>query len=184
MRVVICQVLRSLSSHHAHRLAVVALSGGAKRLVGVITQTSIVRFVAKHMDMLAPVADLTMTSFVRRPSSSGAAKEASSSAGDSVLTVPVTATAREALRTIVEARVSGVPVVDTAERIVANFSASDVRLLAHISNQADADAALSLPVCGVPLHASCICMWFCCSLVKWFCSVKGGTDTVLDVCRH
>ena len=36
--------------------------------------------------------------------------------------------------------------MDETGAIVANFSASDVRLLANVTNQADADAALALPV--------------------------------------
>ena len=56
-------------------------------------------------------------------------------------------------------KVSGAPVVDDDGVIVANFSVSDVRLLANVTNQADADAALALPVLAflrerAPRHGS------------------------------
>ena len=44
-----------------HRLAVVEVSPGSRRLVGVITQSAVLRFVRKHMDKLAPVADVSMS---------------------------------------------------------------------------------------------------------------------------
>lgn len=60
--------------------------------------------------------------------------------------MPSTHTAREAFAVLTSAGVSGVPVVDIAGAIVANFSVSDVRHLARITNQADTETALALPV--------------------------------------
>ena len=63
-----------------------------------------------------------------------------------VVTIPDTATAREALGIVSTHQVWGAPVVDGTGAIVANFSVSDVRHLASVTNQADADATLALPV--------------------------------------
>ncbi len=58
------QVLRVFVNQGVHRLAVVEVSPGSRRLVGVITQSAVLRFVRKHMDMLAPVADVSMSQFL------------------------------------------------------------------------------------------------------------------------
>ncbi len=63
-----------------------------------------------------------------------------------MVTVTEATTAREALSTLVTLKIWGVPVVDGSGAIVANFSVSDVRHLAKVTNQADAEAALGLPV--------------------------------------
>ena len=63
-----------------------------------------------------------------------------------IVTVGESTVAREALATLVALKIWGVPVVDAAGAIVANFSVSDVRHLARVTNQADAEAALALPV--------------------------------------
>ena len=60
--------------------------------------------------------------------------------------MPSTATARDALTNLVTHKVWGAPVVDGTGAIVANFSVSDVKHLASVTNKADADAALALPV--------------------------------------
>lgn len=132
------KVLRAFVSESAHRLAVVNVEDG-RRVVGVITQSSIVRYLAKHMELLEPVSADVAARFFSMTSSS-------SSSSASVVTIPLAATARDALQTLVSHKVSGAPVVDSDGVIVANFSVSDVRLLAAVSNQVDADAALALPV--------------------------------------
>jgi hypothetical protein len=63
-----------------------------------------------------------------------------------IVTVGESTVAREALATLVALKIWGVPVVEAAGAIVANFSVSDVRHLARVTNQADAEAALALPV--------------------------------------
>ena len=129
------QVLRAFANQGVHRLAVISTAGHGKRLIGVITQTAVVRFLAKKMDMLEPIDGMPLSQFLLKPY-----------ARPTVSCVPATATARDALHTLVSHKVSGAPVVDETGAIVANFSASDVRLLANVTNQADADAALALPV--------------------------------------
>ena len=73
--------------------------------------------------------------------------------------VPSMHTAREAFAVLTSAGVSGVPVVDIAGAIVANFSVSDVRHLARITNQADAETALALPV--LEYLARCVSVGMC-----------------------
>ena len=50
------------------------------------------------------------------------------------------------LSVLVRNKLSGVPIVSSDGVIVANFSVSDVTSLAGVTNQADANAALALPV--------------------------------------
>jgi CBS domain-containing protein len=68
------QVLRVFARQRVHRLAVVDVSEGRRRLVGVITQSAVLRFVRKHMEMLAPVSDVSMSQFLAGTAGTGAAK--------------------------------------------------------------------------------------------------------------
>ena len=63
-----------------------------------------------------------------------------------IVTINESVKTREALSTLVTLKIRGLPVVNDAGVIVANFSASDVRHLASVTNQAEAEAILDLPV--------------------------------------
>ena len=134
-----------------HRLAVVNVSS-AKRVVGIITQSAVVRYLFKHMDILAPVSDVGMSQFLIRPAAAaaaatdGAATTTVDTAHSHIVLVPSTATAREVLQTVVEHKIWGVPIVDSDGAIVATFSVSDVRSLGSARSQADSDALLGLNV--------------------------------------
>jgi len=73
---------------------------------------------------------------------------APTAASSRLMSLPASVTARKALETIVLHNLDGVPIVDAdgGGAVIANFSATDVRLLAGVYNQADADAVLSKPV--------------------------------------
>ena len=124
-------------------------------------QSAILKFVHKHADMLAPIAALPVTEFMGgRPTPvslggsagpspvgvEGAAGSSPALGGQHIVVVEATASAGNALHTLVSNMIWGVPVVGGDGAIVANFSVSDVRHLASFTNQADADAALALPV--------------------------------------
>ena len=145
------QVLRVFATQGVHRLAVVNVSS-AKRVVGIITQSAVVRYLFKHMDILAPVSDVGMSQFLIRPAAAaaaatdGAATTTVDTAHSHIVLVPSTATAREVLQTVVEHKIWGVPIVDSDGAIVATFSVSDVRSLGSARSQADSDALLGLNV--------------------------------------
>ena len=143
------QVLRVFATQGVHRLAVVNVSS-AKRVVGIITQSAVVRYLFKHMDILAPVSDVGMSQFLIRPATAtatdGAATTTVDTAHSHIVLVPSTATAREVLQTVVEHKIWGVPIVDSDGAIVATFSVSDVRSLGSARSQADSDALLGLNV--------------------------------------
>ena len=150
-------MLRSFVTARAHRLAVVD-DTAARRLLGIISQSDVVRHLHAHPDLLTGIATLPCAAYFAglssgsgssSSSSSGSGSGSSSSSGPSaarVTTVPQDATAFFALQALVAAQVSGAPVVDDHGAVVANFSASDVRLLAGAANAADAGASLDLPV--------------------------------------
>ena len=140
-------MLRSFVTARAHRLAVVD-DTAARRLLGVISQSDVVRHLHAHPDLLTGIATLPCAAYFAGLSS-GSGSGSSSSSGPSaarVTTVPQDATAFFALQALVAAQVSGAPVVDDHGAVVANFSASDVRLLAGAANAADAGGSLDLPV--------------------------------------
>ena len=60
-----------------------------------------------------------------------------------IVTINESVKTREALSTLVTLKIRGLPVVNDAGVIVANFSASDVRHLASVTNQAEAEAILA-----------------------------------------
>ncbi len=66
------QVLRVLVQQRLHRVAVVDVVNGARKLVGVITQTAVLRFLRAHLEVLAPVLDVSMSQFLLPTAVSGA----------------------------------------------------------------------------------------------------------------
>jgi CBS domain-containing protein len=131
-------------------------------------QSAILHFVHKHPELWAPMSRMSVATFLaclypHTPGASGeegAGGEASGAPPSSEPQVPTAqgtrgrmvvvvgegVSAGNALHTLVSHKIWGLPVVDGTGAIVANFSVSDVKHLALTTNQADADAALALPV--------------------------------------
>jgi CBS domain-containing protein len=126
-----------MDRHKLHRLAIAEpeaslTPSSSFRLVGLVTQSSIVRFLADHRAALGPLAVATMAAFV--------------SAAKPLVTVRSTATAREALQTIVAHKISGAPVLDDAGAVVACVSVADVRAVSAFSTTEQVAELLSKTV--------------------------------------
>ena len=111
------QVIRVLGHNKIHRLAVVDTDDG-NRVIGIITQSAVVRFLAERRDLFGQLAEIKMRRFVL----AGTAKP--------LITVANTSNVRDALRVLLAHRISGAPVIDSDGNIVANLSVTDVRCLA------------------------------------------------------
>jgi CBS domain-containing protein len=118
-----------LGRNKLHRLAVVEVQAGKKvfRVAGVITQSDVVHFLARHRHLLGALGEARMASFI---------------GARDVVSVPSTATTREAMQLLVSSKVHGAPVVNGDGVMVANISVSDIRSLAH-TKAADVDAVLA-----------------------------------------
>jgi CBS domain-containing protein len=62
-----------------------------------------------------------------------------------VIKLPMTATVTEALKLMLSCKITGVPVIDGSDRIIANVSVTDVRYLAKVKDD-DVDRVLALPI--------------------------------------
>lgn len=124
------QVIRVLGNCKVHRLAVVDVEE-ANHIVGIITQSAVVKFIAENRALLGSLAALPMSTFVRPT--------------HPVIKLPMTATVSEALKLLLACKITGVPVIDSSDRIIANVSVSDVRSLAKVG-VSDIDRVLSIPI--------------------------------------
>jgi CBS domain-containing protein len=141
------QVVKGFVSTGARRFAVVDVSVPSSFVLrGLITQTTILEYLSSHADLLGSLGALPATDLLPPLPGPPADGAEGTPARPAVITVGATETAVAALTTLVSHKVWGAPVVDASGAIVANFSVSDVRHLASVTNQADADAALALPV--------------------------------------
>jgi CBS domain-containing protein len=107
-------------------------------LLGVITQSAVVGYVSKHVSFLGPLARMTAVDVNYHAAVCGCSSSPP-------LTVSHTATARAALESMVDNRLSGMPVVDDAGVMVANIALADVRGLVAVP-PTDLDRVLALPV--------------------------------------
>ncbi len=159
-------MIRALSSHKLHRIAVVDVEDGNRvcervcvcvcvvcvgmdfvdhvcvcvvcvcvcvcvQVLGIVTQSAVVRFLLEHRDLFGPLAALPMSHFVR--------------ADKPIVCIVRTLTVREAMRVLLGSRITGAPIVDADGVIIANISTSDIRCLAKLKDDRF-DHALALPV--------------------------------------
>jgi CBS domain-containing protein len=98
-----------------------------------------VRFLRLRGDVIGPIAHVPVSDFLTLAHPRGS---------PTPITVPATLPTRDAPQVLITHKVWGLPVVDDAGGVVANFSVSDVRHLAWAAGAGvgEADAALATPV--------------------------------------
>jgi CBS domain-containing protein len=123
------QTVRVMGRCNLHRLAVVD-TDDKNRVCGLLTQSAVVKFLSA-CGKLGPLGAMPMSEFVKT--------------GRSVTSVRDTATAREALATIIDNKISGVPIVDADGVILSSVSVNDLRALGKVKPE-DEGRLLGLPV--------------------------------------
>ena len=131
------QVIRIMAANHLHRVAIVEpcdTEGFMQRFLGIVTQSSLVRFLHLHLAHLGTLARISVARLFPTHVDP-----------DAVVALPSSTTAKDALRTMLEYGVSGCPIVSDAGVLVANVSVRDIRRLVHVP-ATEVDAVLALPV--------------------------------------
>lgn len=128
MCVSVCSRHHPLWVSHA-QFAMLPTPGAPKHpCSSIFVPRQVVKFLAENRALLGTLASLPMASFVK--------------ATQPVIKTTIGASVGEALRTLVGAKITGLPVVDDDDHIIANLSVSDVRYLAKLK-QEDVDRVLS-----------------------------------------
>ena len=89
-------------------------------MIGIITQSALVRFLGERRDLFGPLGEVKVRRFIKP--------------GSPVVTLERTATLRTALRTLLAAKISAAPIVDADGNILANFSFANIRVLGKMGD--------------------------------------------------
>lgn len=106
-------VIELLAKHKVHRVPVIDHQG---RVSNLITQSSIVSFLAAHIDKLGNIAGQTVSSLLL--------------GHKDVFTVGINARAIDAFKIMTDRDISAVGVVDEEGRLIGNISVRDIRVVA------------------------------------------------------
>jgi CBS domain-containing protein len=104
--------VRKMAEHQVQRIPIIDKDGNIQNL---LTQSAVINYLAKHIDQLGPAVKKTLKelNFAKKP----------------VISIDHSKCAIDAFRLMVDNRISGLAVLDSDKKLMANISARDLRTI-------------------------------------------------------